>query len=116
MNRQLNLEQIRQLLNRSTAQLGETTLASLRATRTQALERHAARHAHALAFSGHGKAGHWHVPGMHHRAYLRVAGLLLVACILSGIAYWHKTTPSNDTSDVDIAILTDDLPLQVYVD
>ena len=114
MNRQLNLEQIRQLLNRSTAQLDETTLASLRATRTQALERHAARHAHELAFSGHDKAG-WHMPGMHHKAYLWAAVLLLVACILSGIAYWQNT-PSNDTSDVDIAILTDDLPLQVYVD
>ena len=115
MNRQLNLEQIRQLLNRSTAQIDATTLASLRETRIQALERHSARHAHALAFSGHSKTGPGHMPRMHHKPYLWVAGLLLLACILSGIAYWQKTS-GNDTSDVDIAILTDDLPLQVYVD
>jgi len=115
MNRQLNLEQIRQLLNRSTAQLNETTLAALRATRTRALERHAERQVHALAFSGHGKDGHWHVSGIQHKAYLWIAGLLLVTCILGGIAYWHKT-PSSDPSDVDIAILTDDLPLQVFID
>jgi hypothetical protein len=115
MNRQLNLEHIRQLLNRSSAQLDEATLASLRETRTRTLERRTERHAHALAFSGHGKSGHWHVPAIHPRSYLWIAGLLLVACIVSGIAYWHKA-PSNDTSDVDIAILTDDLPLQVFID
>jgi hypothetical protein len=115
MNRQLNLGQIRQLLNRSTTQLDEHTLSSLRATRAHALERHAARPAHALALSGHGKHAHWHAPAVRHKPVLWVAGLLLVACILSGIAYWYKA-PSTDNSDVDIAILTDDLPLQVYVD
>ena len=115
MNRQLNLEQVRQLLNRSTSQLDEATLARLHKTRPQALERHATRHAHALAFSGHGKHAHWHTVGIRHKPYLWVAGLLLVACIVSGIAYWQMTS-NNDTSDVDIAILTDDLPLQVYLD
>ena len=115
MNRQLNLEQIRQLLNRSTAQLDETTLAALRTTRTRALERHVERHAHALTLSGHDKSGHWHAPGMHHKSYRWIAGLLLLVGIASGIAYWYKA-PSNDTSDVDIAILTDELPLKVFVD
>jgi len=44
-----------------------------------------------------------------------MAALLLAVGILSSITYWYQA-PANDTSDVDIAILTDDLPLQVYVD
>ena len=115
MNKQLDLQQVRQLLNRSAAQINVGTLASLHATRLRALERHAARNAHTLALSGHNKAGHWHAPGAHHKPYLWIAGLLLVAGILSGVAYWYKA-PANDNSDVDIAILTDDLPLNVYVD
>jgi hypothetical protein len=115
MNRRLNPEQIRQLLNCSTAQLDESTLAGLRKTRTRALERHTTRHGHALVFSGHGKHAHGHAMGIRHKPYLWAAGLLLVACIVSGIAYW-QSVPNNDTSDVDIAILTDDLPLQVYLD
>jgi hypothetical protein len=114
MKRQLNLEQLRQLLNRSNAQLDEKTLKILHQARTQALKHHDEQQVHTLALSGHGKYGHWHTPA-HHKPYLWAVGLLLAASILSGIAYWHKT-PSNDTSDVDIAILTDDLPLQVYVD
>ena len=115
MNRQLNLEQMRQLLNRSAAQLDETTLKSLHQARMQALQQHNEQQAHSLVLSGHGKRGHGPAPAIHHKPYLWAAGLLLAASILSGIAYWHKT-PSNDTSDVDIAILTDDLPLQAYVD
>jgi hypothetical protein len=116
MNKQqLDLQQVRQLLNRSTAQINERTLSTLHATRLRALERHTARHAHAMTLSGHDKSGHWHAPGTHHKPYLWIVGLLLVASILSGIAYWYKT-PGHDNSDVDIAILTDDLPLQVYVD
>jgi hypothetical protein len=115
MNRKLNPEQIRQLLNRSTAQLDETTLADLRKTRTRALERHAMQHVHALAFSGHDKHTPGHAMGIRHKPYWWAAGLLLVACIVSGIAYW-QSVPGNDTSDVDIAILTDDLPLQVFLD
>lgn len=115
MNQQLNSGQIKQLLNRSAAQLDEPTLVRLREARAQALEHYATRHAHVPAFSGHGKHPHWHAMTQHHKPFLWVAGLLLVAGILGGIAYWHQTS-DNDTSDEDIAILTDDLPIQVYVD
>ncbi|MBI1174794.1 MAG: DUF3619 family protein [Sideroxydans sp.] len=115
MNQQLNPEQIRQLLNRSAAQLDDPTLARLREMRTQTLERHTARHAHALALSGHGKHAPWHTVLQQHKPSLWIAGVLLAASILSGIAYWQQTS-DNDTSDEDIAILTDDLPIQVYVD
>ena len=41
--------------------------------------------------------------------------MLLAASLFSGITYWQQAI-DNDTGDVDIAILTDDLPIQYYVD
>ena len=108
-------QRIKQLLDSSAARLDDTTLARLGEIRTQALQHHVVQHTHALAFPGHGKHTHWHSTFQHHKLSYWVAGLLLVASILSGIAYWQQTS-STDTSDVDIAILTDDLPIQVYVD
>lgn len=115
MKQQLNPEQIRQLLNRSAAQLDEPVLARLREARTQALGRHAASHAHALAFLGHGRHAHWNEMAQRHKPLLWLAGLLLVASILSGIAYWQQAS-DNDLSDEDIAILTDEMPIQAFVD
>jgi hypothetical protein len=113
MSQQLDHQQIRQLLNHSAARLDEPVLSGLRAARARAMEQHAAQHAHTLAVSGHGgRLGHGSF--QQHRLSYWIAGLLLVASIVSGIAYWQQT--STDTSDEDIAILTDDLPLQVYVD
>jgi hypothetical protein len=113
MSQQLDHTQIRQLLDHSAARLDEPVLAGLRAGRTRAVEQHAVRHAHALAVSGHG-GRLWHASFQQHRLSYWIAGFLLVTSIVSGIAYWQQI--STDTSDEDIAILTDDLPLQVYVD
>lgn len=115
MNLQLNPEQIRQLLNRSASRLDEATLARLREARLQAMQRHAARRELVLAHPGQGHHGHWQEALHHHKLFLWIAGALLVAGLLSGIAYWQHSA-DNDTSDEDIAILTDELPLQVYVD
>lgn len=115
MNPQLNPERIRQLLNRSTNRLDEATLTRLREARLQAMQRHAVRHESILAHAGPGHHGSWQEALQHHKLFRWIAGALLVASLLSGIAYWQHSA-DNDTSDEDIAILTDDLPLQVYVD
>lgn len=114
MSQQLNTEQIRQLLNRATAQLDQNTLTRLRNAREQTLERYSARHEHILAFSGHGNT-HGHSAYQQHRLLYWIAGLLLVISLLGSIAYWQQNR-DNTTRDEDIAILTDDLPIQVYVD
>ena len=113
MSQQLNTEQVRQLLNRSTAQLDQATLARLREARMQALERHAP--AHSMALSGHGRHPHWQSILHHHRPLLWLAGLLLAFGLVSGIAYWQHAQ-QNSFNPADIPILTDDLPLQVYLD
>ena len=115
MNDKLNTESIRQLLNRSSAQLGQPTLARLRDVRTQALARYDARsNAPAFAWAG-ALNGSGHSTGSHHRNHYWAAAVLLAALLFSGATYWQHLT-DHDNSDVDIAILTDDLPIDVYVE
>ena len=115
MNEKWNPERIKQLLNRSLAQLDQPTLARLHAARLQAMNRHEARSATLPLFAWTGEHIIWHASAHRHRIYYWMGAILLAASLFSGIAYWQQTM-DNDTGDVDIAILTDDLPIQYYVD
>jgi hypothetical protein len=105
-----NPEQIKLFLNRSTAQLDALTLQRLREARIKALARHEIRSAApVLAWTG---------PGQNFgtaRKYPWMAAVLVAVCLFSGTVYWHHSS-EKDTSAVDIAILTDELPIHVYVD
>jgi hypothetical protein len=116
MNNNLNTESIRQLLNRSSAQLGQPTLARLRDVRTQALARYDARStAPVFVWAGSTATNSGHTSGSHHKSYYWAAAVLLAALLFSGAIYLQHVT-EHDNSDVDIAILTDDLPIDVYVE
>jgi len=116
MNKQLQPEQIRQLLNRSIAQMDQPTLARLRDARTQALARHEARsQAPAFALAGLWP-GHGHATGSQQKHYHWAAVILFAACLFSGAAYWQHANKEHDIGEVDVAILTDDLPIEIYVD
>lgn len=116
MKPDLNHHSIKQLLDRSTSQIEPSTLHKLQAARMHALEHHQERHrAPVLAWPGqHGS----HRGSAHHlpRRLNWALAVLLLACLFSGIAYWQHSDSDHDTSEEDIAILTDDLPLHVYVD
>ena len=49
----------------------------------------------------------------HRGRYLVAAAALVLGLI--GVAYWQTTTP-NDFSEIDVNLLTDDLPLNAYLD
>ena len=113
MNEKLNTQTIKQLLNSSSARLEQPTLARLRDVRMQALARHDARStAPAFAWAG-ALTGSEH--GSHRGHYYRASAVLFAALLFSGVNYLQHLT-DHDNSDVDIAILTDDLPIDVYVD
>lgn len=103
MTNNLNTNDIRQLLNRSAGQLDPDTQNRLREARSAAMLRHnpAARGHHEWA----GK--------LRHSPAAWVATLLLTISLVSGGLYYWQT--SHDNADVDLAILTDDLPANVFV-
>jgi hypothetical protein len=102
MNAYLNIETIRQLLNRSVAQLDTKTLAGLSAAREQALLRHAPD-----------KTGA-HPMSPRHRMATAFATLLVTVSLFGGVAYYWQQ--AQDNSEADLAILTDDMPVDVYVE
>ncbi len=114
MNTKLNTREIGQLLNRSANQLDRGTLDKLQAARRAALQhQHTEQQAPVLAWlTEHGVIHHGSTP--YHRAYNFGVIALLVAILFGGALYWQQTC--NDHSDVDLAILTDDLPVEMYVD
>ncbi len=99
MNEYLNTETIRQLLNRSAGQLPPKTLAGLRAAREQALLRHAPEKT----------SQHW-LNTRRQRMATAFATVLVTLSLFGGIAYYWQ----QQESDVDMAILTDDMPVDVY--
>jgi hypothetical protein len=109
-----NTEAVRQLLNRSTRQIGPLELERLRAARMGALEHYDARVATAPAFAWAG-LGHFGFGARHSKSYYWAGAVLLAACLFGTATYWQQMT-EHDNSDVDIAILTDDLPMDAYVE
>lgn len=110
---ELSHENIKHLLNHSVAQLERPTLTRLRHAREQAMARYTARYVEPVF----ARAGHavWHAFGAQHKSRLWATTLLLAIILFSATAYWNHTAKS-DTADVDIAILTGDLPIHFYVD
>ena len=50
----------------------------------------------------------------HAGRYLVAAAALVV--VLIGFGYWQTMTSGNDVSDVDVNLLTDELPINAYLD
>ena len=109
----INAERIAQLLTRSAQQLDDNTLVALRRARNIALERQSQTKPALALSTGHGL--HWLIP---HSAHQWAATVILLAIVLfSGANYWqHMQEQEQETSRLDLAILTDDLPLEVFVD
>lgn len=103
-------EHIARLLSLAAQQLDDGTVAALRQARQRALARQAvSRPVFAL------DAGHhlrWPVP---HTARQWMAAAVLLAALAGGISYWHHAR-ELEASHLDIAILTDDLPMEVFID
>lgn len=115
MRHKLNIRDIGQLLNRSTAQFDNDTLDKLRVARRNALQyQQTTQQAPVSAWlSQHGLIYH-HAPHGHKALSFGMAALLAVF-LLSGVLYWHYSY-EHDHSELDIAILTDELPVAMYVD
>jgi hypothetical protein len=115
MNEKLNVDLIRQQLNCSSAKLDRPTLMRLRGARMQALAHYDARNTSRSFVWLRALAGLGHNTRFHRNNYYLATVLLCIALLCGGIGYWQNVT-EHDSSDVDIAILTDDLPIEAYVE
>ena len=107
---QKNHQHIATLLSRSAEQLDEDVVSALREARAIALQKQRA-HAPVFSLSTIGHRAHNLIP---HTAHQWLAATVVLAAIVFGMAdYWQST---QDKQNLDIAILTDDLPIDVFVD
>ena len=102
MTNRLRTNDIRQLLGQSAAQLPPDTLDKLREARRAAMAHHDPE-----------AQGRWEwANNWRHSPAAWVATVLLTLSLVGGgLYYWQ----AHDNSDVDLAILTDDLPANVFV-
>ncbi|MGO8756465.1 MAG: DUF3619 family protein [Gallionellaceae bacterium] len=115
MDDKLNPELIRQLLNCSLDRIDQSTLANLRSARLRALSHYEARRGTVPLFAWSDGHEIWHALAHRHRVYYWIGAILLAASLFGGIAYWQQVR--DDASiDEEISILTDDLPIQYFVD
>jgi hypothetical protein len=110
MNTQIDPHKIAKLLTKSTQQMGERTVSALAHARKQALTRQTA-HAPIFALT----TGHW-VDRLlpHTTVQWLVTGLLIALLIVSGGAVWQHAE-EQQISEIDLAILSDEMPVHVFV-
>lgn len=102
---------IAKLLTRAAQQLDDSTVSALHQARNIALERQSLSKP---VFSLSTERGtRWLMPHSAHQ--WAAAVILLVATIVGGVNYWQNTQ-EHELVHLDVAILTDDLPLEVFVD
>jgi len=109
-------ESIVKLLTSSAAQLDTETVSALSHARHVALERQSL-HQPVFAFSSE-YGTHRLIP--HSTQQWMATIMLLVALLVSVASYWHHESEQgmnqHDMSYLDIAILTNDLPMEIFVD
>lgn len=108
-NDQFKPESIRPILDRATLRLEQPTLDRLHAARMEALDRQkVTSHAHAWSLPGN-----FSLPFVHPN---RWAMATLALCLIGGAVYWEQLSDEHQQAEIDIAILTDELPVDVYLD
>jgi len=111
MNTQIDPKRIAQLLTQGSQQLDEKTLSSLAKARRNAL---AKRVAYAPAFEL--TSGRWSDNLIPHTTIQWLAtGFLAALLVVAGTNFWQHSE-EQQISELDVAILTDEMPLEVFVD
>ena len=104
-------------LDHGTERLEPGARARLAAARKVALShyRENTETVHGLAWAGQAMA-RFAEHRLHHTRLLAAAAA--IAVLLAGFAYWQVTTgpASNDLAEIDMGLLTDELPLNAYLD
>ena len=116
MNNELDPAKITELLTISTRQLDVATVSALVDARQNALKRQAVRKPLLVLASAstHGST-YWTYRLMPHSANSWIAAILMVAAFIAGTNYWQNLQ-DQQIDEIDVAILTNDMPIDVFVD
>lgn len=110
MTTELDPGKIAHLLTQGARQLDAATLSVLAGARQNALKRQSA---HAPVFTL--AAGRWTHTLIPHSAQQWLFTVVLVAVFVFAGGYWHHAQ-EQQISELDVAILVDELPIEVFVD
>lgn len=116
MKSDLNTHKIKVLLNTATTQLSPEILDKLRMARTRALDRQRVhQRLPVLAWLGGNHSGQHET---HHfsKPMLWLIGAVLATSLMGGTVLYHNYLIEHEIIDVDIAILTGDMPINVFLD
>lgn len=106
---------IKELLDASTRQIEPATLEKLHSARTRALNhQRASNKAPVLAWLGPHSGNHKVFHAFNPMNW--AVAVLFVACLVSGMTYWQIYSTEREIGELDVAILTGDLPIHVYLD
>jgi hypothetical protein len=111
MNNKLTCQEIGRLLDQSADQLNRSTLSDLHTARQHALQR---QHAAGSAWVSQNGTLHGHLQ-LSQRALNWIIAAVIATLLAINLTYLNPAY-DHDHSDIDIAILTDDLPVEMYVD
>jgi hypothetical protein len=104
-----------QYLDDGVDQLEPRVREQLAAARRNALSRYHEQPAPVLGLAWAGSAAVWLTEHGFHSARLLVAAAALVVAT-AGVLYWQSTGPVNGLADIDVYLLTDELPINAYLD
>ncbi len=104
---------VRQVLNRGLVGVEATAAERLRAARERALARQRPELSPAMAWADNvlGRVGGW--GGVAWRILLPIAMLVLA---VAAVQYWQQNQRIEEIEELDAQLLTDDLPIDAYLD
>jgi Tfp pilus assembly protein FimT len=111
MTTKLDPKKISQLLNQSARELDESTLSALQQARAKAMQRQATP-AQTLQLAGH----RWISLLIPHTVQQWIMAGLLALVLAGGASMWWQQHHHQQIIELDVEILTDELPIELFVD
>lgn len=87
----------------------------LLAARNAALARYREQPAPVTGLAWAGPAGAW-ISGQRWTGARHLVAISAVVLALVSIAYWQSTVPVNELAEIDTSLLSDELPINAYLD
>ena len=107
--------EIVQYLEDGVDQLEPRVRERLAGARRNALSRYREQSAPVFGLAWAGHAAVWLTEHTFRGTRLLIA-VAALAALTAGLVYWQSTGPANGLADIDVYLLTDELPINAYLD